>query len=134
LDDVDQALAGEHPHGLAGDLPGDAVFLHQPDSLGIARSGTRSPGGEAGGGPVGAEHVRVGDVVLLGDGTLAVIDSVCFGSYWLDSGRQEPAVALGWCGGTSRGVMFERIYASRTSRRSSTVLRTSFKNRPRRSR
>jgi hypothetical protein len=65
-------------------------------------------GGEAGGGPVGAEHVRVGDVVLLGDGTLAVIDSVCFGSYWLDSGRQEPAVALGWCGGTSRGVMFRR--------------------------
>ena len=58
--------------------------------------------------PVAVEHVRAGDVVLLDDGTLAVIDSVRFGSYWLDSGRQEPAVALGWQAGTSSGVMFRR--------------------------
>jgi hypothetical protein len=62
-------------------------------------AGERSRGGgactEAGGAePVAVEHVREGDIVLLNDGTIAVIDSVRFGSYWLDSGRQEP----GWLG------------------------------------
>ncbi len=48
---------------------------------------SQRPGGEASSdGPVAVAHIRVGDIVVLGDGTLAVIDSVCFGSYWLDSG------------------------------------------------
>jgi len=46
--------------------------------------------------------------VLLDDGTIAVIDPVRFGSYWLDSHRQEPAVALGRRGSTSTGVVFRR--------------------------
>jgi hypothetical protein len=57
--------------------------------------------------PVAAEHVRVGDVLLFGDGTRAEITDIRHGFYWLETGH-EPGIALGWRAGSSTGLMFRR--------------------------
>jgi hypothetical protein len=57
--------------------------------------------------PVAAEHVRVGDVLILDDGACAGVTDVRFGQYWLRSGCGD-GVALGWRSGSSSGVMFRR--------------------------
>jgi len=55
--------------------------------------------------PVAAEHIRVGDVLILDDGGRGEVTDVLFGQYWLRSGRGD-GVALGWRSGSSSGVMF----------------------------
>jgi len=55
---------------------------------------------------VPADSVRVGDVLILGDGARAEVTDLRRGDYWLNSGRHGPGVAIGWRSGSASGVMF----------------------------
>jgi hypothetical protein len=56
---------------------------------------------------VAAEHVEVGDVLLLDGGIRAEVTDVQFGFYYFAEGR-EMGVAIGWTAGTSSGMLFRR--------------------------
>jgi hypothetical protein len=57
--------------------------------------------------PVPAGEVEPGDVLLLDDGTRAVITDLGEGYYHLPGGRAL-GVALGWRSGTSSGLLFRK--------------------------
>ena len=58
--------------------------------------------------PIAADRIRVGDLVLLDDGTPAAVTDVTHGLYWFPDGR-EHGVAIGWrTSASSSGVLFRK--------------------------
>jgi hypothetical protein len=61
-----------------------------------------------------AVEVRVGDQLVLDDGTVAEVDDIVAGDFWLKTGSHGPGVAIGWqeVAGSARGTLFRAADAT----------------------
>ena len=58
--------------------------------------------------PVPASQVRAGDVLVLDDAGFVSVTDTRRGTFWLNTGRHEPGVAVGWRSrtGSASGIAF----------------------------